>query len=576
MPLNYAKVWNVNAKEAKDSVVIDYLLWIDVEGDFQTEYQEGETFNPAGMKVIAHFADGSDRELGMTDKVEWKYIPNSSLTAKDDHITVYYSYFNKTATARVPITVIKNYAKIPYVLEDKIVYNGQKQSPTIINEDSDYVKIEGTLIGDAAGDYSFRATITVPNVVFEGTEDKTSMDIIWTIEKAPRPVNLSLDQIYFDDSNTQVNYNVYLNYPGTQPYNRREKLVGAVSSPFYVQYYNNEKYFTIQSYPIVSNARLEIEFWVPGDDNYLESEHVTFSAITLYWEWGDEYSTANADVADDLWVDGLMNQVRVGGVNKEWLGKKKVFRFTNVNGGDNPIVQFDGQSKIQFTCVGANKDAPDSLTFISSYTPGLYGNQGNGTCGMNLKKEHTLAYGVNGEHFEELTQDPNVMNSLYFFLFYQNKDNPDASFNYMDKNFPAPEYLIKKKRRYWTGLNLEEIEQGFFIPSAGELGITNDDIATYIGGQGVEFGEGVRQPYDYFIDNSRRKTVVRTTNSPTKYWTRSTADDGVKAGNTGINVDMIIIDENGAPATLDKTNSTTARFLIMFTIGLSQEEGASA
>jgi hypothetical protein len=58
------------------------------------------------------------------------------------------------------------------------------------------------------------------------------------------------------------------------------------------------------------------------------------------------------------------------------------------------------------------------LTFISSYTPGLYGNQGNGTCGMNLKKEHTLAYGVNGEHFEELTQDPNVMNSLYFFLFY--------------------------------------------------------------------------------------------------------------------------------------------------------------
>jgi hypothetical protein len=70
----------------------------------------------------------------------------------------------------------------------------------------------------------------------------------------------------------------------------------------------------------------------------LESEHITFSAITLYWEWGDEYSTANADVADDLWVDGLMNQVRVGGVNKEWLGKKKVFRFINVNGGDNPIV----------------------------------------------------------------------------------------------------------------------------------------------------------------------------------------------------------------------------------------------
>mgnify|MGYP007083036908 CR=1 FL=1 len=39
---------------------------------------------------------------------------------------------------------------------------------------------------------------------------------------------------------------------------------------------------------------------------------------------------------------------------------------------------------------------------------------------------------------------------------------------------------------------------------------------------------------------------------------------------------MIIIDENGAPATLDKTNSTTARFLIMFTIGLPQEEGVSA
>ena len=68
----------------------------------KTEYEVGDTFDPAGMVVTATYSDDSTKVL---DAKDYTYAPNGALAATDTKITVTYKDGEVTKTADVSITV---------------------------------------------------------------------------------------------------------------------------------------------------------------------------------------------------------------------------------------------------------------------------------------------------------------------------------------------------------------------------------------------------------------------------------------------------------------------------------------
>lgn len=568
MPLNYAKVWNVCARETKDKVVIDYLLYITVEGTFKTTYDEGEIFDPNGILIKAHLADGSTTELTAADyKDKWKFYPNTPLTYETTHITIAYSYYNKTATVNVPVTVNKMYAKAPYIVNKTLYYNGQEQSPTIINEDSDIVILEGNEIsGTDAGIYEITATITNPKYVFEETMSNT-MTLTWEIEKAQRPISLSQDYWYLDTTQQGTEMlmeTVYLNYPGDAPF---QYQITMQSQGFAFSPYVAQKYIEVYSYNRNGSFRSEIEVYVKGDNNYLDSERVTFTAMTLYWDW-DERQYADAE-----WFQGLINQIDASKPREEWIGKSKTMQYVS-NVSMSGYLNKMYYSPVTIRCVDINRDLPDSVTFETEFLPSQ-------VMSYVDKEDRPVNYNTDGKSFLEYYNEDNNFANFYdklvwYAFFYESNDLEVNGLFYA--LHPGKQYLQKIKKIYWDGEDQKEIEAYGFIPSAAELGLTNDNISSYIGGQGIEYTEGVYSPYSYYINDSRRISRISNTNVPAKYWTRSTADDGEKARaddgtETKLNLHQIIVDENGQADIEDRDNNSNVRVKILFTIGLNREEG---
>lgn len=558
MPSNLkgGKVFNISSKESKDTIIIDYLLYLTYEGEFQTNYNEGDLFNPAGLKLIAHLADGSTRELTMSDSVEWKYFPITPLKSDTKYITCYYSYYDKTATCQIPIQVTKIYIDPPRILEDSFTYDGQVQFPTIVDYDSNFVVLSGDLSGITAGNYEITATITDPKYQFPEPYEGQTMTINWTIEKAIRPLSLSQDYINYDENSKINEYStITLNYPGNVRY--RHSYVGGLKGAFNFIWddatVNNSKQFQVRAQTLTQNVRQECEIWIEADDNYLESEHVIFTAFISAWEWGSETGEAG-DVMDDDWIIGLMDQVRLKGAQEEWIGKTKVLRLQAGEFNYN-----NAASQFPVTCIDINKDAHNSVTFAATYAS-------IETYQFNYTEDREWPYETSEDDPQWGTGE--WMSDLQFYVF-SNK-------YLLPKDLPALDYLVPMKKVYWTGEEAKVYENTLMIPSAAELGITADAINTYIGGQGIEYTEGVRTPYAYFIDASRRIKRQYNTNTPVSYWTRSTADNGNKAAGTNINTDQIIIKEDGTPDVLNKTTPANGKnsphALFVFCYGLGGED----
>ena len=120
--------------------------------------------------------------------------------------------------------------------------------------------------------------------------------------------------------------------------------------------------FNLTVWNMSVNARQVVEFWVEEDDNYLESEHVRFTAVISFWEWGDE-TGANNDYMDNDWIQGMMDYIAVRGTDEAWVGKRKVMKLIA------PAFNytFNG-STIPMICIGVNKDAPNSISLIADST----------------------------------------------------------------------------------------------------------------------------------------------------------------------------------------------------------------
>ena len=63
-------------------------------------YQEGETFDPAGMVVTATYTDGTTKEIKT-----YEYTPTKALTLKDTRVVITYTGDESIATERVTLTI---------------------------------------------------------------------------------------------------------------------------------------------------------------------------------------------------------------------------------------------------------------------------------------------------------------------------------------------------------------------------------------------------------------------------------------------------------------------------------------
>ena len=419
-----------------------------------------------------------------------------------------------------------------------------------MNYDSRYMTMEGALQAIDAGTYKITFKIIDPKYQF--TTGGQELVLQWTIEKAVRPLTLSQDTYNFEEGYTLgTPIPIYLNYPGNTGY--RHVNVGGTSSYFQFQYdnstTNNTKMFNLTVWNMSVNARQVVEFWIEGDDNYLESEHVQFTAVISFWEWGDE-TGANNDYMDNDWIQGMADYIAVRGTDKAWVGKRKVMKLAA------PAFNYTySGSTIPMICIGVDKDAPNSISLIADST-GYEKQQFNQSEDSEWPRKT-----------EDISQPEYMLNCQDYII-----ENPYVLANVL----PGKDYLIPMKKQYWTGEETKIHECIAAIPSAAELGITSDLAPTYIGGQNNEYTEGVHSPYEYFIDNERRIRKEYDTNEPVAYWTRSTSDDGDKAEGTNINVNQIVVNADGTTSTLNKTtplsDSNCAYPVFIVCYGLGGEE----
>lgn len=79
---------------------------IEVSGDYQEVYLEGDKFSPSGLSVKAFYENGSSKTVSGFD-----YEPKTSLGVSDTEITVTYTENGKTVSQAVSIDVAKKDVK---------------------------------------------------------------------------------------------------------------------------------------------------------------------------------------------------------------------------------------------------------------------------------------------------------------------------------------------------------------------------------------------------------------------------------------------------------------------------------
>lgn len=557
---NYGKVFNLCTSEKKQNIVASKLIKIDYEGVYNTIYNEGDVFNPNGLTLIAYFFDGDTLKLPYSDSAMWKYYPVGPLKESDTFITLKYSEGERTATKKIPITVKKTYVKRPKVVESEIFYNNNIQSPEIINLEPEYVTLSGDLEKIKVGEYTIKATVNdtqkysfEPLPGQETSNDKT-IELKWSIKKAPRPFSLSNSKVYYDEDNKFDEFEVYLNYPG-DTLAICDRVPQDTSPGFDVDFIAASKKIIIKPLKFTGGLtgyhKQVYRIYVPSDDNsqYEQSETLELSIICNIWDWGEENKKPVNALETYNWVQGLGRRVQAGKADKNWIGKKKYFFGTR--GIINPISKDSGT--LQFTCVDINRDGDNTVTFITSFTS--YKQQ-------TINKPDTNTWPDKGGFDEpENTFDNNIQHALFRVENLATGERPGAYVQKVglrgtaNKNFR--QYIKPCKKLYWTGEKLAASEQEFWIPSLAELGVINlQEAPNYIGGFDAEFTEGVATPYSYFISgkNSRIKTTNDSTNK-VSYWTRSTADnvEGERSQSI-INRNAYAIDSNGSPIIQNKTN----------------------
>lgn len=150
-------VVNYQGKTAAFSVTVHPLTvdYIEIGGEYETNYVEGQDFDAEGMTVTAYYNDGSYRVL---DNSEYEFYHDDNLEPGNQTVTIKYTDdTNTTVTADIPVTVasgdkvetviVTNYKKDYYVGDkfDKkevkvtvILSNGDTKTVDLTDPDCEY------------------------------------------------------------------------------------------------------------------------------------------------------------------------------------------------------------------------------------------------------------------------------------------------------------------------------------------------------------------------------------------------------------------------------------------------------
>lgn len=158
----------------------------------KTAYKAGETFDPAGMVVMATYSNGAT-----LSNPSYTFSPAGALTVDDTAVTITYTEGGVTKTATQAITVTRTVLAIP-VQSGTLTYTGSAQSPTWSGYDADKMTLGGATSGTNAGSYN--VTFTIKNTALYCWPDgsTTAKTVTWSISKAAGSLSISPTSMTLD------------------------------------------------------------------------------------------------------------------------------------------------------------------------------------------------------------------------------------------------------------------------------------------------------------------------------------------------------------------------------------------
>ena len=179
----------------------------------KTEYEVGDTFDPAGMVVTANYSDDSTKKL---DAKDYTYAPDGALAATDTKITVTYKDGEVTKTADVPITV-KEKTPEPKTLESIAIttqpskteyevgdaFNAAGMVVTATYSDTTTADVTAKCTNNAPAQFDTVGNQTITVTYTEGSVTKTADVTVTVKEKTPEPKTLESIAITTQPSKTE-------------------------------------------------------------------------------------------------------------------------------------------------------------------------------------------------------------------------------------------------------------------------------------------------------------------------------------------------------------------------------------
>ena len=145
------------------------------------EYTEGQTFNPAGLKVMGHYSDNSDAEI--TEGITWAFDP-SPLTAGTTSVSVTATVSEITSDAVVvngltvsaaptPVTdnvvILATYGTTLYAMTNTLGTDNKSLVPVEVEEDGANIVVPNA---EAKAAIQWTKTTTGDNVTFQDADNK--------------------------------------------------------------------------------------------------------------------------------------------------------------------------------------------------------------------------------------------------------------------------------------------------------------------------------------------------------------------------------------------------------------------
>ncbi len=156
---------------------------LTIDGEFKTAYVAFEPFDPTGVKVTAHYTDGSSAQLG-NDEYQFTVVNGdiNKLIVANDTVTVSLKK-GSGASATITITVNKLAVDVPTAIQG-LEYNGSEQTGVEVSAEN-YCSLTGNTGTDAD---IYTATATLPDTAntrwnTADADDIADKSIAWSIAK---------------------------------------------------------------------------------------------------------------------------------------------------------------------------------------------------------------------------------------------------------------------------------------------------------------------------------------------------------------------------------------------------------